>query len=667
MQALFNPVINLANRFTYSTKFIILGGIGALPVIFLLYQLIHPLQQEIRYQATQSAELKGLIESMPILQALMQLRTASTSNLSVEQEEAVLRWHKIVQQAIDAGQKAPILAGMIDDAVKQWHDLELSRFSDSEASWLAHTRLIEAWRLGLQRHTLAVKQVAPIEVARYLQHLQLRMAVEQYPRFLDVLGRLHAKAAMIIAQGQFSPQSYLQLVSAHDALKLEAEALTGGWQQLFTVDSAMQSHLESALDQLIKDNSAFLTLLKSELIDPDRIQLTQPRLQSEASKLYQFHERLLSQVQAAIDKNLENELALKRQQRNYYLTGSGLVLLLLVYGFSGFTMAIKNTVKAYSTSAERMAQGDLAAPVTIQTQDELKQLGLSFKEMQKSIGQLVGEVKNASKSVSDTASQLEAHARQSGEMLTKQSVHVKAINSTVSNMTQAFGDVTHHTNDAAQSSANGRQALQQTQQIFGQSMDKINQLANQLNKAQASVDHLAQAGKEIGTVNDVIQSIAEQTNLLALNAAIESARAGEHGRGFSVVADEVRTLAGRTREATEKIHKMISAWQTGTQTVVHEMLEGMELVKTSVSQVDIAEKNLQQTDQILAKLVQVNGDIVQSVEAQKAHEHNIQTIVLQLVSGIEQVHQTQIEDLQLVGRLDSQAKILTQRVERFRI
>jgi methyl-accepting chemotaxis protein len=217
-------------------------------------------------------------------------------------------------------------------------------------------------------------------------------------------------------------------------------------------------------------------------------------------------------------------------------------------------------------------------------------------------------------------------------------------------------------NTAAAANA-ARQADSETQagrEVVNQAIDAIDHLAQEVVSAADVIHRLEAESGKIGTVLDVIRGIAEQTNLLALNAAIEAARAGEQGRGFAVVADEVRTLATRTQESTQEIQKMIERLQTGAKSAVQVMEQGRSKAQVSVQQAARAGTSLDTIATAVSAISDMNAQIASAAEEQGAVAEeinrnitNISQIANQTASGAEQTATASAELAKLAARLQT--------------
>jgi methyl-accepting chemotaxis protein len=234
-------------------------------------------------------------------------------------------------------------------------------------------------------------------------------------------------------------------------------------------------------------------------------------------------------------------------------------------------------------------------------------------------------------------------------------------------MSATVQEVARNAVEAAEAAKEADNTFHQGKQVIDRVIEAIGELANEVEKAANVIQQLEAESMNIGSVLDVIKSIAEQTNLLALNAAIEAARAGEQGRGFAVVADEVRTLAGRTQQSTQEIEEMISKLQSGANNAVKVMETGKDMTKVGVDQAAAAGEALLTINTAVERITGMNTQIASAAEEQSsvAEEINrsivsINEVAEQSAAGAQQTAQASND----LARLADQLKAL---VGRFKV
>ena len=317
--------------------------------------------------------------------------------------------------------------------------------------------------------------------------------------------------------------------------------------------------------------------------------------------------------------------------------------------------------------ATAIAAGDLTTKVEVTSQDEAGQLMAAMKSMTENLRDIITRISGTSNQVAAASSQLHSTAERIATGAEEVAAQAGTVATAGEEMSATSGDIAQNCQMAAegakrasQSASNGAEVVERTVTVMGQIADKVQESAK-------TVESLGARSDQIGAIIGTIEDIADQTNLLALNAAIEAARAGEQGRGFAVVADEVRALAERTTRATKEIGEMIKAIQKETKGAVAAMEQGVQQVENGTMEAAKSGQALQDIlEQVNAVAMQVN-QIATAAEEQTATTSEISSNMQQITEVVQQTSQGAHESATAAAQLSGNAEELQRLVRQFKL
>jgi len=343
-----------------------------------------------------------------------------------------------------------------------------------------------------------------------------------------------------------------------------------------------------------------------------------------------------------------------------------LVVGLFVAFLIGRTIAnpIKSAVNAMNDIAE--GDGDLTQRLNESGKDEVAQMGAAFNRFSEKVRLMVLQVSGSTSQLAAAAEEMSMITNETNQGVQKQQAETEMVATAMNEMTATVQEVARHATEASSAAQSADNEALNGKAVVQQTVSTINTLANEIEEATGVIFKLESDSDNIGTVLDVIRGIAEQTNLLALNAAIEAARAGEQGRGFAVVADEVRTLASRTQESTQEIQTMIESLQQGSRNAVKAMESSQNQSQQSVEQAQKAQGSLDAITEAVTTISNMNIQIASAAQEQSSVSEEINQNIVNISHVVEQTAEGAQQTLTASNELANLANELQNLVGQFK-
>nr|WP_095078078.1 methyl-accepting chemotaxis protein [Pseudomonas sp. Irchel s3h17] len=351
-----------------------------------------------------------------------------------------------------------------------------------------------------------------------------------------------------------------------------------------------------------------------------------------------------------LEINTQGSLDTNQQAADQYASAFNLVVALLVVATAltllfawlltnSITQPIANALNA----AEAIAEGNLTRPITVDGTDEAGRLLLAMSKMQEKLRDTLQRISGSATQLASAAEELNSVTDESARGLTQQNNEIEQAATAVNEMTSAVEEVARNAVSTSEASKNATASAGDGRDLVQETVSAIERMSGDVQSTATLIGNLAEESRDIGKVLDVIRGLADQTNLLALNAAIEAARAGEAGRGFAVVADEVRALAHRTQQSTSEIERMIGSIQSGTEHAVDSMRNSTERAESTLNIARGAGLSLDTINSAIVEINERNLVIASAAEeqAQVAREVdrnlvNIRDLSIQSATGANQ-------------------------------
>lgn len=460
---------------------------------------------------------------------------------------------------------------------------------------------------------------------------QQDVATKGFKKYRAEFDKLSNKITEEIKKSEALAQSVIADLGNGEEIVAEFTLINEDLKQIKQQRDDIGRHAQKVFVELAKGNTFKIEPLIEEV-------------EEEEDKLNQHLASLLLEIEGFTEQAI---VTAQQHERHAIGVLAGIMLLALVLGIwlaraTIISVAIKLNKMVVSLKA--IAAGDLTESIVVEGSDHLAQMNGSIRDMQQQLLQVLSAIATTTAGLSVAAEETSAVVNKSQTNIMRQqsetdmvATAMVAMVATVHEITQNIANTADAANKANKQTATGNELVAKTGQAIRGLESEISASATIINDVEAE-------SKTIGSVLDVIKSIAEQTNLLALNAAIEAARAGEHGRGFAVVADEVRTLAGRTQTATEEINQMIENLQSGTKKAVDAMNKSRDQVQSAVEQANQAGESIGTITRSVDRINDMSDQIANAAKEQNTVSEeisrnivSINDIATQSVASSEQI------------------------------
>jgi len=483
---------------------------------------------------------------------------------------------------------------------------------------------------------------------------QMDMSEQRFEQFQAITA---AKEAFILAR--YEVRGYTATTNAETEQKAVGQ-IDAAIASLKSLNAQFAATQQDALRQL----ESALTSYRSALMayknaNTDAVQ-ARKEMTDQGTTIVALSEQLY-QIQ------LDRRDAESAQARTFQLISTLLALLVGVIAAVIITRQITRPLQETLAVVERIASGDLTQNVTVTRRDELGVLQQGIARMGVTLRDLISGIRDGVTQIASAAEELSAVTEQTSAGVNSQKVETDQVATAMHEMTATVQEVARNAEEASQAAAAADGEAREGDKVVNEAIAQIERLASEVVRSTEAMSVLQQESDKIGSVMDVIKAVAEQTNLLALNAAIEAARAGEAGRGFAVVADEVRGLAQRTQKSTEEIEGLVAGLQNGTQQVSAVMSNSRALTDSSVALTRKAGASLENITRTVSNIQSMNQQIAAAAEQQSAVAEEISRSIINVRDVSEQTaaasDETAASSVEL-ARLGGQ---LQQMVSHFRV
>ncbi|WP_111805724.1 methyl-accepting chemotaxis protein [Aeromonas allosaccharophila] len=640
MKWIFNPAIRLGNQLSFKYKFLLWSCLMLLPLAYSMTNLLGRLQDD---NAQANRELAGVVNLAPvpaIEQALLTHRNLMTRHayevdpVGDDQLKAAAQAVELSLQAFaDTRQNTPSF-----EVIQQgWAALQSEAGKlEVEQSNLRHDKLLTEVR-HLYKHITAASSL--IQDPALGTYYMVILASERLPQLRDLLAQVRDRAATIADFGLFQAEGYSGLRFRLDLISATLQELEADLTLLYQIEPAYRAELGQQTDALMQLVRQGVETMENKMMKDQLVQLSTKEVQALGDKMDEAITSLAGHVRQRLEADLRQRLA--ANQRHFWWVTAPLTasLLLYLYLMIGAYLSLRETVARVRDIAARVNAQDLSQHIEIVGQDELAAISRDYNVTLETLRTLMLRVRENGVTVVESATEIEARTCRSQEVIADQQGETHQVATAIKELAATSQDMAGNALQAARMTQEAQNVVGQGEDVVERTIKAIDHINREVLRTAETIGQLEQQCSQIGGVISVIRGIAEQTNLLALNAAIEAARAGEQGRGFAVVADEVRSLANRTQGATVEIQQMIEQLQSGARASVTAMSAASHEAQEGVGLAQEAQQAFGAITEKVDRMVDTNAIIASAIEQQGAVVNEIERNVVRISDGSDEALQ----------------------------
>jgi len=658
-------------RLSYAAKFGLISFLFMVPLVFLSGQVFYASYQSLKKTESEMIAVHNIHKVMDVVYAIEDFRNHAAplvfqvdSELKSRMDEYRSNIDKQFKKALNEIDNEELSNQLL--AFKKNNFSKLSIDGDSRTPTLPdqfnfYQQVIDQLYLVLNQY--AQSTGLALDSDPEIQQLML-ITLTNAPIIRDVTGLGYAAGIFAMVEKYLQSMTYDFLNDVYDqivAVEPDVQLVKTSLEGLGLLAVAEQAALSG------KGMIDIQVTLDEEVIAATNLNMTWTQFETFSQPKIKAQRELDNMILPLIAKKLQKRL--DDQTSHMFTTAAVLltVMSIIIYLYSAFFLSVQYSIARFFSAAQKIAQGDLTQTINFDGKDEMGQLRDAFNEMTSEVRGILSTVKDTAENVGEKVSDVETIANSSRQAVNTQMAQTEEVANTITDMSERAITVVSMAGDAEQAALSGAERSTQAGEVVNHVITDVQHLSEEMSNSMEAVNRLADNSTNISSILGTIKGIAEQTNLLALNAAIEAARAGEQGRGFAVVADEVRTLASRTQGSAEEIEGLIKEVQQNIQRAVDTMEVNRTMVDKTVDssgQVGEALESIQGSmREIQNKTLEIVSTASNQQEAAKALDSNLSVIREHGEETVKNVEGT----VNAVRQTQSLTESLTQRVERFKV
>jgi len=665
------PAMRLMGKLSYAAKFGLISFLFMVPLVFLSGQVFFASYQTLMKTENEVVAIKNIQQLKKLILAISTYRNHAAPLVFQNDPELIKKEVELRAQldVVFKGTQEAVSEVELQEALQQFkanHMPKLSVIGDARTPTLIDQ--MNYYQQVIDELYLIITQYAQdsglaLDSDPEIQKL-MSLLLTELPSISSAAGLGQAAGIFALIERYLQSLTYDLMNDVYDKLQAtgtEIKLMAGNLNALGLPAVSEQAEL------VAKSFEDLQYKLDDEVISAVNVSMNWSEFEKFSAQKLKHISVLENMLFPVVEQKLQQRL--DDQQAHMIMTAAVLltVMTIIVYLYTAFFFSIRYSIQRFFTAAQKIAEGDLTQTIKFDGKDEMGQLRDAFNEMIGEVRGILSTVKETSDNVGQKVTDVENIANRSRKAVNTQMTQTEEVASAIEQMSDRATTVVSMAGEAEQAALSGADRSDQAGQVVHNVITEVQHLSDEMANSMEAVNRLADNSTNISSILGTIKGIAEQTNLLALNAAIEAARAGEQGRGFAVVADEVRTLASRTQGSAEEIEGLISEVQQNIQRAVETMEVNRNMVDKTVdssSQVGDALESIQGSmKEIQEKTLEIVSTASNQQEAAKALDNNLGAI---RTLGEESAENAQ-ETVTAVRQTQSLTDSLTQRVDRFQV
>ncbi|MDB6443143.1 methyl-accepting chemotaxis protein [Pseudomonas sp. NFACC32-1] len=676
MKSLLWPAVALMNRLSFGMKFSLISVLFLVPMLVTNFFLVRESYRELQgtHVELQSLDLLGsslsLRRDLETLNNLVQINASLgqsgkagdvEAKIGTLEQQVLARLQGMTAMAVEPEQAEAFVAKR-DEMVAAF------KAQQAESSLQSKSALIGKLLNSAQMLSQIIASQAGLSRDGQGDIRQLSELITAVtPNVTQILGEGRALGASSLGLGFLNSSSSTRF----DEWLAQVEKLQGEYDlklqdALGSSKAAGQALAEPAASSKNTLRQA-AELIEEQVVMADTLDAPWSAFYDQVSGLMAQTYRLNESTLGFLGAQLQHRLEQNRSHMVLQAVALAAVFLLIFYLYAGFYASTRTTLQRLGQMMDKVAAGDMTVNFVASSKDELGELGAVFNGTVAKIHDLIEQVGRTVAEVERQAGQVETVSARSNQAVAGQRSQIELVATAMNQMSATAQEVARSAAAAVSSAHSVNDETLSGRGLVESQQGSIARLASEIDQSVQVINQLATDSQAISRVLDVIKSIAEQTNLLALNAAIEAARAGEQGRGFAVVADEVRTLAKRTQQSTEEIEAMISRLHGGVGAAVRAMGTSHEMASGTVGQSEQVQQALENILGAVGMIVDQNQQIAAAVEQQTAVAHDIDQNIVEINRAGERTAEGAHQTEDASRALSAQVVQLKQLINAFRV